>query len=414
MLLSMGWHCRSPPLGSGYSSPGTWKAQAAAGEKAGSAVTPEQIQGRPFCLDGLPLRFRRCGGAGRVPNLARRLRDEAQLGLLVGLGQQISLQRGGEPALRAQSESFEGNKLLRGADAALELVLALQSGLFRTDQAQDDGPVVRNLNERFETTRPLIIEFQQESLEFGLTEDFGDRSVIARGVELALIVSPAQVQAKQDAGMTANHSVIHLDGEIEEAVGITAPLLVALADLGIDQGGILRRVDLNVRAAQSEQFGYLVTKEIDEIGEKSVNGRVGAAGLLRIVVGRRLLRADQRRLGRMIGPGAQVGELLGAHGAFPAQSRNDNRPRMRKFLASFVAEWDRPAPKFVEPFHSVNQVPIKGVSPHLAVGQDLNAGSELQVDRCVDSAVLQALEFRVGQFPGRKLHAGILQVRGAQ
>src|SRR6266853_550085 len=374
----------------------------------------EQIQGRVFCLDGFPFHFRNCGGAGRAPNLARCLRDEAQLGLLVGLGQQISLQRGGEPALRAQSESFEGNKLLRGADTALELVLALQTGLFRTDQAQDDGPVVRDFTKRFETAGPLIIEFQKKSLEFGLTEDFRNRGVIARGVELALIVSPAQVQAEQDTGMTANHSVIHLDGEIEEAVGIIAPLPVALADLGIDQGGILRRVDLNVRAAQSEQFGYLVTKEIDEIGEKSVHGRVGAAGLLRIVVGRRLLRADQRRLGRMIGPGAQVGELLGAHRAFPAQSRNDNRPRMRKFLASFVAEWDRPAPKLVEAFYSVNQVSIEGVSPHLAVGQYLNAGSELQVDRFVDSAVLQKFEFRVGQLPGGKLHARILQVRWTQ
>src|SRR5882672_11840563 len=97
------------------------------GSPRGSNALP--TMGRPFGpggsfkLDGLPFHFRRCGSASRTPNFARRFRDEAQFGLLVGLAQEVALQCGRKAALRAQGESFEGNKALRGMDAGLELTL---------------------------------------------------------------------------------------------------------------------------------------------------------------------------------------------------------------------------------------------------------------------------------------------------
>jgi len=48
------------------------------------------------------------------------------------------------------------------------------------------------------------------------------------------------VEAKQDTGIAADHCVIHLNREIKQAVGIISSLPVPLADLGIDQGGVLR------------------------------------------------------------------------------------------------------------------------------------------------------------------------------
>src|SRR5882672_3676423 len=145
-------------------------------------------------------------------------------------------------------------------DAGLELTLALQGGLFRADQTQHNSPVVGDMTERFETTGAFIIELEQESFEFRVAKDLRDRTVIARGVELALVIPPAQVEAKQNTGMAADHRVIHLDGEIKQAVGIISSLPVPLADLGIDQGSVLRGVNLNVRAAQSNQLGHFITK----------------------------------------------------------------------------------------------------------------------------------------------------------
>src|SRR3981189_3102997 len=142
-------------------------------------------------LDGLPFHFGGCGSGGRTPNFARRLRDEAQFGLLVGLGQQVALQCGRKATLRAQGESFEGNKPLRGVDARLELALGLQGGLFRADQTQHDSPVARDMAERFETTGAFIIELEQESLEFRMAKDLRDRTIVARGVKLALVIPPA-------------------------------------------------------------------------------------------------------------------------------------------------------------------------------------------------------------------------------
>src|SRR5579863_10608078 len=124
--------------------------------------------------------------------------------------------------------------------------------------------------------------------------------------------------------MAANHRVVHFDGKIEQAVGIVAALAVAFANLRIDQGGVLRRVDLNVGAAETNKFGDFIAKQIDEVGEKGVHGGIGSAGLLGIVVGRGLLGAQERRLGGMIGARAQVGVLFGAHVPLAPQLRNDH------------------------------------------------------------------------------------------
>src|SRR5258705_3731867 len=145
------------------------------GSPRGSNALP--TMGRPLGpggsgnLDGLPFHFRRRGSAGRTPNFARRLRDETQFGLLVGLGQQVALQCGRKAALRAQGESFEGNKPLRGMDAALELALALQGGLFRAYQTQHNRPVAWDMAERFETNGASILELEEHALDFPMSHN---------------------------------------------------------------------------------------------------------------------------------------------------------------------------------------------------------------------------------------------------
>jgi len=240
-------------------------------------------------------------------------------------------------------------------DAALKLALALQGGVFELTRPAQQS--CRSGHDRaVETTGAFIIELEQESLEFRVPKDLGDRSVIARSVELALVVPPAQVRPNRIPGW---------------------PPITRYPSRWRDQAG---GRDHSLAAGNLREFGDRSTQRIGvnqpectcspagpvrplhrEVGRQdrpgSVHRMIGAAGLFRVVVGRGLLRADQRRLGRMICPGPQVGELFGAHGALPAQLGHDNRPRMAKFLPFFVAEWDRPTTKLVEPFNSVIKCP---------------------------------------------------------
>ncbi len=133
-------------------------------------------------------------------------------------------------------------------------------------------------------------------MELGAAKNFRDRSVITGGVELTLIISPAHVESEEDSGLAADHRIIHFDGEVEQSVRVIAALAVSLADLGVDQGGVLRRIDLNVSAAQTNQFSHFIAKKIDQVGEKCVYRGIGASGFFGVVVRGSLLCTDERGL----------------------------------------------------------------------------------------------------------------------
>ncbi len=216
-----------------------------------------------------------------------------------------------------------------------------------------------HLAQRFEAAGALVVVLEQEALEARIAKDLGDRAVVSRGVELALIVSAAEMQSKDNSGMVADHRIVHLDREIEQAVGIIAALPVPLPQLRIKQRGVLRRIDLNVRAAQANQLLHFSAQDVDQIGKVASICRIGAGGFLAVVVSRRLLCADQGGLGRMIGARPHVGEFLGAHRTLAPQLGNDYRPGQNQFLSLFITERNGPAAELVEAFDGVNQVTEK-------------------------------------------------------
>ena len=197
---------------------------------------------------------------------------------------------------------------------SISIFPGFQCGLLGRHQAEHHGAVVGDVLQRREAARTLVVVFEQEATEVGAAEDLlRDRVVAAAGVVLALVVAPAEVDAEGDAGMVADHGVVEFDAAVEQPVRVVAALAVALADGRVEQPGILRRVELDVGAAEADQFGDLGAQDIHHIGEVGIDRRVGALRFLRVVVGRRLLRADQRRLpGAVADAGAQVGELFGA------------------------------------------------------------------------------------------------------
>ncbi|MEZ4521501.1 MAG: hypothetical protein R3A46_07650 [Thermomicrobiales bacterium] len=110
----------------------------------------------------------------------------------------------------------------------------------------------------------------------------------------------AEVDAEVDARMFADHRVIQLDAAVEQCVGVIPALSIAFTDLRVEQGGVLRRVDLDVRAAEPDEIRRPGPENIDDIGQVGLDRRVGASFDFGIVIGRGLLGADQRYLRRVV------------------------------------------------------------------------------------------------------------------
>src|SRR5712691_8261124 len=114
-----------------------------------------------------------------------------------------------------------------------QFVLVLESSLLGADQAQNDASVFGNMTQGFKAARPLVVVFQKKPLKPGFLKNLDNGCVVARCVELALVVTAAQVQTKSYAGMIADHGIVHLDREVEQSIRIVAPLPVSLTQLWI-------------------------------------------------------------------------------------------------------------------------------------------------------------------------------------
>ena len=99
------------------------------------------------------------------------------------------------------------------------------------------------------------------------------------------------------------------------------------------------------------------------VGQVPVARGVGPGGFLRIVVGGRLLGADQRDLGRPACPRPQVDELLAAQAATPAQALHHDRTLEHEPAALLVAEGDGPAAELVEALERVRDLAHGAVDP---------------------------------------------------
>ena len=241
-----------------------------------------------------------------------------------------------------------------------------------------------------------------------------DPVVAARRVEHALVVAPADVDAERHPLVAVDDGVVELDAGIEQPIGIASALPVALADCLVEERGVLRGIDLHVLAAQASQLGDLAPREVHEVRQIGVARGIGAAGLLGIVVGRRLLGADERDLDRLVRPASKIGELLYAHLPPPPQPIDDDRTLEGRFSPLSVAKRDRPAGVPVESVEGLDQVAVKGVATHLSVGDDVEPGRFLQRDRLVDGPILEAFEIGSGELPSLDPGAGVEEVRGPQ
>src|SRR5437660_9486719 len=112
-----------------------------------------------------------------------------------------------------------------------------------------------------EAARTRVVVFEQEAPEVGLLKDARNRLIVAAGIESALVVTATDMHAEGDARMAVDDGVVHFDAGVDDLVGVVAALAIAFAYLGVEQSGVLGRVDLDIGAAQANQFLDFMPRE---------------------------------------------------------------------------------------------------------------------------------------------------------
>ena len=122
------------------------------------------------------------------------------------------------------------------------------------------------MRERREASRAVVVVLEQEPVEKRLLEDARDRLIVAFGVELALVVATADVETKGHTRVVLDDRVVELDTAVDQLLRVAPPLPVALANGGVEERPVLRRVDLDICAAEANQLVHLPPGEVDYVG----------------------------------------------------------------------------------------------------------------------------------------------------
>src|SRR5712692_3631505 len=211
-----------------------------------------------------------------APDRSGDASHQLELAFLLFVTDPVALHGRCEPALRAQRQPLEWDIARRLLDPLLQLGLGLELWLLGRDEAEDGESVFRQVRERLEASRALVVVLEQKPVEESLLEDARDRLVVTFGVVLALVVAAADVESKRHARMALDDRVVELDAAVDQLLGVAPPLAVALAHGRVEESPVLRRVDLYIRAAKADQLIDLPPGEVDHVCEVLVAGRVGA------------------------------------------------------------------------------------------------------------------------------------------
>ena len=319
--------------------------------------------------------------------------------------------RGREPALRAHREPLGAGPAGRVGQPGRQLGFRLDPRRLGRDQAEHDDLVVRHQAERVEAARPLVVVLEQQPVGVNPAEHRpGDRLVAARDQPPAELIAAAQVEAERGRPPGLDHRVVELDRAGQPPLGRPAARLVERPPGRVDQQRIVRRVELDVRAAQPHQLGGLVAQDGGHVGHEVVERRVRARRPLRRPEVGEQRRARQRDLDLPVGAGAQVGELLGGQVAPLTQPRGHGEVAGagNTVIPDVAGMPVAPEPGIHahagDAFARGGELGLERVAPHLAVVHDRQADVLLQRDDLADGPVLGRLESRLGQprrGPGR-------------
>ena len=125
--------------------------------------------------------------------------DKLQLGPLLFFGQEVAFHGGSESALRAERELLERKEAGCFVDSPKKIVLALEFGPLRADEAEDNDFAFRNKAQRLKGAGALVVVFEQEAVNGKFVEEtLSDGVVSAFCVPVAAIVAAAKVDGESD------------------------------------------------------------------------------------------------------------------------------------------------------------------------------------------------------------------------
>ena len=205
----------------------------------------------------------------------------------------------------------------------------------------------------------------------------------------------------------------------QHSLGADAQLVVLITHPRVGERRDVGSVDLDVLAAQADELGDLLPQDLGGIGERLEWVGVGLDRGVGVPPLAEHQRTGQRRLGRPVGPRAQVDEFLGGDRAHPAQLLADRVAghRARQVLGAvrlIAVPGGRRGRRSADPADGVDEAAREHHAAGLAVGDDVKAALHLERDRVVDRVILHALVLQLGELATVAPRPGLCEVRGTQ
>src|SRR5580692_2477508 len=354
----------------------------------------------------------------QAPGRDRGVRHDPELAELVLLGELVpALGHRREAALRADREVVDVDVLCGLVDPRHDLVDVLELRRLRAHQAEDHDLSLGHVAQRLEPAGPVVVELEQEAVDGERAEQpLGNWVVAALGEPAAGVVSPADVHADRCA-LGALHAV---DGR---RVGGEHP--------GEDIILLARAVSRPYVRAQELRIGGIIELDVpDALGEKRLDLRPHKGGYLRTEFLARVVnlisdtiapevlgdepRGNQRHLDVAAGDASQESGFALGNPAALLQAAGDYvrgagqldhavgpMPRHLEFLCCNTVE-------------GVDDASPEVGAPELPVGEDVEPGLLLHLDRGRDGLVLGFPKFLSTDLPGLGTPARIEQRRRPQ
>ena len=127
---------------------------------------------------------------------------------------------------------------------------SLQSRSLGRNQSQDNKPIIRDIFQRLNGSRAIIIVLKQEALRFyGPEKLTADRFVSSLRQPTAALIAASDVKTEGYSGEALHDGVIQLYADTEPSVETPTLTLIEAARLRIEQQAVMGRVQLNVGRA---------------------------------------------------------------------------------------------------------------------------------------------------------------------
>src|SRR5262245_40808495 len=134
-------------------------------------------------------------------------------------GKAVSEDRRGKAALRAERQAFQRHKAARLGDATDEVFQRLDLRPLGADQSEDHHLFVRDMSERFERARPIVVVFEEKPrCSDALENRPGDRLIIAFDEPTAFLVATTEVDGEGHAGKSRHDGVVELDAAAQPLI----------------------------------------------------------------------------------------------------------------------------------------------------------------------------------------------------